>query len=121
MPDQEPFGWELQLDLHGCSPELIKDGDAIRRYVAELVDLIEMKAYGPLLLEHFGHEDPKTSGYTVAQLIETSLISGHFSEERNSAHINVFSCREFWARDVAAFTVKFFQAESCASVLRERW
>jgi S-adenosylmethionine/arginine decarboxylase-like enzyme len=121
MTDQEPFGWELQLDLHGCSPELIKDGEVIRRYVGELVDLIEMKAYGPLQLEHFGHKSAKTSGFTVAQLIETSLISGHFSEERNSAHINVFSCRPFDPYVVWTYSTRFFKADSWESHWQERW
>jgi S-adenosylmethionine/arginine decarboxylase-like enzyme len=121
MSDREPFGWELQLDLHGCSPKLIKDGDAIRRYVGELVDLIEMKAYGPLLLEHFGHEDPKTSGNTFAQMIEYSLLSGHFSEERNSAHINAFSCRPFDPGVVLTYSTRYFEADSWESHWQERW
>jgi len=118
---QEPFGWELQLDLYGCAIELIKDADVIAEYAAQLVDLIGMKAYGPPLLDHFGHADPKTSGYTLVQRIETSLISGHFSEARHSAHLNIFSCRRFDEVLAEDFSVSYFRAEGAESSLRTRW
>lgn len=121
MTDEEPFGWELQLDLHGCNPEVIHNGIVLSTYVDQLVDLIDMKAYGPMLLDHFGHANPKTSGYTLVQRIETSLISGHFSEARNSAHLNIFSCKPFDAMTVHDFSVEFFGAGQAVMVMTERW
>jgi S-adenosylmethionine/arginine decarboxylase-like enzyme len=45
------------------------------------------------------------------QLIETSCISGHFSEWWGSAYINIFSCKKFSAQKAKVFTAKFFRAK----------
>jgi hypothetical protein len=118
---EEPFGWELQLDLHGCNPYVIRTGTVLSAYADELVKLIDMKAYGLPLLDRFGLASPKTAGYTLVQRIETSLISGHFSEARNSAHLNVFSCKPFDAMTVHDFSVEFFGADRAVMVMTERW
>jgi S-adenosylmethionine decarboxylase len=44
------------------------------------------------------------------QFIETSCISGHFSESDHSAYIDVFSCADFEADAVKAFTMEYFGA-----------
>jgi S-adenosylmethionine/arginine decarboxylase-like enzyme len=46
----------------------------------------------------------------MIQLIETSLISGHFANLTNSAYIDIFSCKAYDPDTVAEFTRKFFQA-----------
>lgn len=100
MVTEEPrYGWHLVLDLHGCSRDL-ENGAILREWVTNLVQHIGMKAYGPPVVDHFGHGDPVTSGYTVVQLIETSSITAHLSPHLGTAHIDVFSCR--WFDPVAA-------------------
>jgi S-adenosylmethionine decarboxylase len=105
---REPFGWHLVLDLAGCDTPAICDGDSVRRWATGLCEFIDMKAYGPPFAAHFGHDDPKTSGWSVAQPIETSLISAHFSDERAEAFIDVFSCRAFDPDKVIEFTLGHF-------------
>ena len=51
-----------------------------------------------------------TSGYTLVQLIETSSITAHFSENTGSIYLNVFSCKEFDPDDAAMFCKKYFGA-----------
>lgn len=88
------FGQHLIVDATGCN-DAIRDREAIARFARELVDAIDMKAYGAPLIEHFGHEEPKASGYTLIQLIETSHIAAHFCDYTGEAYFDVFSCKAF--------------------------
>ncbi|MGH3712092.1 MAG: S-adenosylmethionine decarboxylase family protein [Micromonosporaceae bacterium] len=107
-PDQ--FGTELVLDLYDCDPDTIRSRDRLTAYVRELCAVIEMTPYGEPFAERFGLGDAKTAGYSVVQLIETSCISGHFSELWNSAYLNVFSCKPFDADAATAFSQEYFGA-----------
>ncbi len=89
------FGKHLILDLEECELSAISSREVIAAYAMSIVAEIEMTAYGDPVLEHFGHNDPVTSGWTLVQLIETSSITGHFSEGKRSAHLDIFSCRPF--------------------------
>lgn len=88
------FGKHLVVDAAGCNAG-IKDGAAIGRFARHLVQAIDMRAFGDPIVEHFGHDDPKTSGYSLVQLIETSNITAHFCDESGEAYFDVFSCKDF--------------------------
>lgn len=79
-----------------------------------------MKRYGEPLIPHFGHENPITSGYSMVQLIETSSITGHFSEYKKSAYINIFSCAWYDPEKTAEFAQKFFEAKRVEKTLLKR-
>ena len=102
------WGIASSIDIYECNPDTIRDADAIRRFVVELCDLIEMKRFGETQVVHFG-EDEKVAGYSMVQLIETSLISGHFANQSNAAYIDVFSCKAYLPEMVQAFAEEFFQ------------
>ena len=104
------WGLLTSIDLHHCNPALIRDAEAIRRYVDELCHLIEMKKFGDTQVVDFG-EDERVAGFSMTQLIETSLISGHFANLTNAAYIDIFSCKYYDPQVVADFTQKFFQAK----------
>lgn len=108
---KENYGKEVTLDLYGCKPATIRSGKKLQQFASELVTLLKMKKYGRTMIPHFGHDDPKTAGYSLVQLIETSSITGHFSELWNSAYINIFSCAPYDHRRATAFTKKFFGAK----------
>jgi S-adenosylmethionine/arginine decarboxylase-like enzyme len=106
------FGYELILDLHDCDPRVIRSGPKLKEFVVKLCKEIRMKRYGPARVEHFGHANPMTSGYSLFQFIETSSITGHFSELTNTAYLNIFSCRKYSPEKVKAFCKKFFRCSS---------
>jgi len=108
--DTNAWGLLTSVDLHECNPETIRDAAAIKRYVDELCELIEMRQFGETQIVNFG-EDEKVAGYSMVQLIETSLISGHFANKSNSAYIDIFSCKYYEPSVVAKFTKKFFEAK----------
>jgi len=109
--NQDKYGQELILDLYDCCPSTIRSKKKLQEFVDRLCRLIKMKKYGQTLISHFGHNHPKTAGYSLVQLIETSSVVGHFSELKNSAYLNIFSCRPFNSEKAAQFSKEFFGAQ----------
>lgn len=115
------FGQELVLNLYDCDLTKISSEAEIRKFVTTLCDdVIKMVRYGEPQISHFGHDNPITSGYTLVQLIETSSVTGHFSEHKRSAYLNVFSCAWFDADKTAAFAKDSFGAGRIESTLLKR-
>lgn len=110
------FGQELILNLYDCDEKKISSGDEIKKFVIELCDkVIKMKRYGEPHIPHFGHENPLTSGYSLVQLIETSSVTGHFSEYAKSAYLNIFSCAWYNEKETEKFCKNFFGAKRVTS------
>lgn len=102
------WGMASAIDIYNCNPDTIRDADAIRRFTVALCNLIEMKRFGETQVVHFG-EDERVAGYSMVQLIETSLISAHFANQSNTVYLDVFSCKPYDPEKVQAFSQKFFE------------
>lgn len=105
------WGIHTIIDLTNCNEQAIRSQHYIEKFAKQLVTLIDMKSYGEPQVIHFG-DCPSVKGYTLVQLIETSLISAHFVELTNSAYIDIFSCKDYDTRAAAKFTKHFFSAET---------
>jgi len=105
------YGKELILDLYDCDPKIIRSKKKILEYSNKLCNLLKVKKYGKPICERFALQNPVATGYSLVQLIESSSITGHFSELWNRAFINVFSCKLFDDKIVTDFTKKFFKAK----------
>lgn len=103
------WGISTCIDLYKCDPEILRNEFKIRDYVKNLCDLIDMKRFGDTQVVNFG-EDPRVSGYSMTQLIATSLISGHFANESNSVYIDIFSCKWYDQEKAVEFTKDFFKS-----------
>lgn len=114
------FGYELIMDLSDCDPKIISSKKKLKAYTDKLCKLIKMKQYGKTLLPYFGEQAAFTKGYSLVQLIETSSITGHFSEHWNKAYINIFSCKKYNANLAKNFTKKFFKAKKMKTRLLTR-
>lgn len=101
------WGIALAVDLEACDPAAIRDGEGIARFAVELCERIGMRRFGPATVVRFG-ADPKVCGYSLVQLIETSLVSGHFAETSDSAYLDIFSCRPYPPHAVLAFCRDWF-------------
>jgi S-adenosylmethionine decarboxylase len=108
--DKPPWGILSCIDLYECDPQIIRSAEAIKKFVAELCDLIEMKRFGETQVVHFGEED-RVAGFSMTQLIETSLISAHFANQSDTTYLDVFSCKPYDPDVVAQFAKKFFKAK----------
>ena len=99
------------MDLSGCNLEKLASREAVIDFVDKLCKLIDMKKFGETFCERFGLGLDHAAGYSVVQLIESSSITGHFSELWRKAYINVFSCKKFDPEAVKKFTQEFFEAK----------
>ena len=107
----DAWGLHSGIDLHGCNPETVRSRDMIKQFVVELCNLIGMKRFGECVVVDFG-EDPRVAGYSMTQLIETSLISAHFGHAANPyVYLDVFSCKYYNPTVAAEFAKKFFEAK----------
>ena len=107
--DKQYWGLEATIDLHNCNPETIRDAEKVKAFVVELCERIDMKRFGECVVVEFG-EDPRVAGFSMVQLIETSLISGHFANQSNAVYLNVFSCKYFDPAIVGEYAKEFFEA-----------
>jgi len=104
---QQVWGIASSIDIYNCDHEKIRSAEQIRRFVVELCELIEMKRYGETQVVHFG-EDERVAGYSMVQLIETSLISAHFANLTNTTYLDVFSCKPYDPEVVRGFCQDYF-------------
>jgi len=105
--DEKVWGIASSFDIYHCNPETIRNADKIKQFVIELCDLIEMKRFQDTLVVNFG-EDERVAGFSMVQLIETSLISAHFANLTNATYLDVFSCKPYDPELVADFAKIFF-------------
>ena len=106
------WGVASGIDIYNCDPEAIRSEEKIRQFVAELCELIEMKRFGETLVVHFGEEE-RVAGFSMVQLIETSLVSAHFANMTNTVYLDVFSCKPYDTDVVVEFARKFFAGSHC--------
>jgi S-adenosylmethionine/arginine decarboxylase-like enzyme len=107
------WGMSTSVDLHNCDPDAIRSRERIREFVVRLCDLIGMRRFGECQIVHFG--EGRVAGYSMLQLIETSLISGHFANDSNRAYLDIFSCKPYDPAAIERFAREFFGA-SCSVV-----
>ncbi len=105
----EYWGVSSSIDLYDCDLTLMQNADAIREFVKILCDRIKMRRYGETQVVFFGDE-PRVQGFSMTQLIETSLISAHFADASRAIYLDVFSCAPYDPQDAAKFAADYFKA-----------
>ena len=105
----EYWGISSSIDLYECDLGLMQDAEAIREFVRTLCDRIKMRRYGETQVVYFG-DDPRVTGFSMTQLIETSLISAHFADASCAIYLDVFSCSSYEPEEVAKFAAEYFKA-----------
>ena len=103
----QAWGLLTSVDIYNCDEEKIKSADAIKNFVDLLCEKIDMKKFGDCVVVHFGEEE-RVKGFSMTQLIETSLISGHFAEGSKAVYLDIFSCKFYEPREAAEFAVDYF-------------
>ena len=106
------WGISSSIDLYECDLALMQDANAIREFVRILCDRIKMRRYGETQVVHFG-DDPRVTGFSMTQLIETSLISAHFADASRAIYLDVFSCAPYEPEEAAKFAADYFRAGRC--------
>jgi len=111
MEKSNAWGQHLILDMADCN-ENISRKESLRSFVTELVDAIDMVAYGEPIIEHFATHSQEAAGYSLVQLIETSAISAHFSDHNRDVYLDVFSCKPFDSDIVVQVVDKYFEPKN---------
>lgn len=106
----EYWGVSSSIDLYDCDLTLMQNADAIREFVKILCDRIKMRRYGETQVVFFGDE-PRVQGFSMTQLIETSLVSAHFADGSRAIYLDVFSCAPYDPQDTAKFAADYFKAD----------
>lgn len=107
--ETEYWGVSSCIDLYECDLALMQDAEAIRKFVRLLCDRIKMRRYGDTQVVFFGDE-PRVQGFSMTQLIETSLISAHFADASQAIYLDVFSCAPYDSEETAKFAAEYFKA-----------
>ena len=105
----EYWGISSSIDLYECDLSLMQNADAIREFVKILCERIKMRSYGETQVVFFGDE-PRVQGFSMTQLIETSLVSAHFADASRAIYLDVFSCAPYDPKDAADFALEYFKA-----------
>ena len=86
------YGKHLIVTAKRCNENLL-DKEAIAKFIKELVDRIDMVAFGDPIVERFG--EGVEVGISAVQLIETSAIVIHTNDQARDMYLDVFSCKTF--------------------------
>ena len=117
---KKAWGLLASIDMAGCDHEMIQSPKAIKKFVAELVDLLKMQAHGPTRVEKFA--EGSLEGYSAFQFIETSSITIHFDDKfGDRAFIDIFSCCFFNPVAAEKFAKKYFKAKSSRNKILLRY
>ena len=114
------WGYHLLLDCKQGNLEKISCKDNVTAFVTQLVNDIDMKAYGDLLIERFATHDPNKAGISFCQMIETSNITGHFVDLNGDFYIDVFSCKPYNTSTVLDLIQKYFNPASVSTKFIDR-
>lgn len=114
--DNNSWGITTSVDLRSCNPKLIRDANHIKTFTIDLCNLLNVNRMGKCQIVHYG-ERKEIQGFSMVQLIDTSLISGHFAEALNNAYLDIFSCKYHDPVEVFNFAIKFFEADPTTSSL----
>jgi S-adenosylmethionine/arginine decarboxylase-like enzyme len=107
MEDVQPWGYHLILDCSGADHESITSHDNVYNFTKEVVEKIDMVAYGEPQIVKFGSGNK--AGFTLVQLIETSNICAHFCDDTDTFYLDVFSCKTFDPQIVLDLCIKYFK------------
>ena len=107
-----PWGYMISIDAGGCDLDKISSAENIKNFSNTLVERIDMVKFGEPWIVRFGNLNSNKFGYTLVQLISTSNICAHFSEEECSIYFDCFSCKPFSNETVKQTVIEFFGATS---------
>lgn len=109
VDDVHYYGKHLILTATGCNDNLI-DLAAITDFITELVERIDMVAYGDPIAARFGSGIEE--GISAVQLIETSAITIHTNDMARDLYLDVFSCKGYNELAVIQFVRECFAPTS---------
>lgn len=115
--EHQLFGEHLIMNWKGGNKN-VSDKEQIIKFCKELLTVIDMKAHGEPMVEHFGEGSKR--GYTLVQLITTSSITCHFCDDSGDFYFDLFSCKPFDVVKVRNTILKYFEPKQNKELLLRR-
>jgi S-adenosylmethionine/arginine decarboxylase-like enzyme len=121
----EPYGYELILDLHGCDPSTFNRAslDGYFETLCKAIDMIKCERYwwdDVGVPEEERQTSPHTKGTSAVQFILTSTIVVHTLDLLEAAYVNIFSCKPYDRAVAERITTEWFGAKDHRSHFIER-
>jgi S-adenosylmethionine/arginine decarboxylase-like enzyme/Fe-S-cluster containining protein len=111
MKEQSHWGYHLIVDAAKCNENILTE-QGLHSFLEDLTETIDMIAYGEPIIKHFAEHLPEAAGFSIVQLIETSAITGHFSDKNKDAYLDIFSCKWFSKEKALTTIYKHFQPKT---------
>ena len=113
------------LDFYSC--DLVKVAESkntnihtlVKQFILDLCIYIDMIRDGEPELYDINYYWRPWLEFT--QVITTSLISGHFRHDTQTAYLEIFSCKYYNPNDLALFVQKYFSATGTQMQVTYRW
>lgn len=113
------------LDLSNCDLQKVAEYQNIdihtlaKNFILDLCNYIDMiRDWDPEVYDIDHHWE---TWLEFTQVITTSLISGHFRHDTQTAYLEIFSCKYYNPNDVATFTKQYFNAWNTQMQVTFRW
>jgi len=122
---EKPYGYELIMDLHGCDVSTF-NRKSLDGYFEKLCKAINMQKCERYFWDDVGlpEEEKQTSaqtkGSSAVQFILTSSIVIHTLDLLGAVYVNIFSCKDFDAKEAEEITKEWFGANGCRAQFIER-
>ncbi|MEX0961836.1 MAG: S-adenosylmethionine decarboxylase [Simkaniaceae bacterium] len=114
------WGYHLILDCKACEIESVTNSAYIKSFVKDLVQKIDMKAFGEPIIERFAADNPDAAGYSLVQLIETSAITAHFVDANGDVYFDIFSCKDYDPEIVVKMVQDYFNPKNIKRLFLHR-
>jgi len=122
---EEPYGFELILDLHSCDAGKFTR-KSIEEYMVVICEAIEMEREDLHFWDYEGvpeeeiSNEAHLSGTSAVQFITTSNIVIHTLDLLGAVYVNIFSCKSFDKKVAEKLTKEFFGAKEIRTHFIER-
>lgn len=122
---ENPYGFELILDLHDCDVSKF-NRSSLERYFEKLCKEIDMERCELHFWDDVGvapeerQTSPHTKGTSAVQFILTSTIVIHTLDLLKAVYINIFSCKPFDRKIAEELTRDWFGAKESKTHFIER-
>lgn len=107
-----PFGYELILDLYGCSKRSVYNQKEMYQFILELVNHLEMETAADPVIYTIDENSqwPDKAGITAFCFLITSSVVIHTLPNGYVA-LNVFSCKEFHPEPAKQLILNYFETQ----------
>lgn len=103
------YGKHMLVHLTECN-EAILEMDSVKEFITNLVESIDMVAFGECHCHRFG--EGEEVGLSAVQMIYTSNITLHTNDLHREAYLDVFSCKDYLEEDVIKSVKNVFNPKS---------